>query len=44
MTLTLALQVLGKISIWLLPMILLFIGWGLYEAVENKWEKEKGDI
>ena len=26
---------------WMIPLLLLFIGWALYEAVERKWEEGK---
>lgn len=34
------LEVLWMMRGWMIPLILLFIGWALYEAVERKWEKK----
>lgn len=30
---------LWEMRYWMLPLILLFLFWGLYEAIEEKWDK-----
>lgn len=35
------LEMLWMMRGWMIPLLLLLIGWALYEAVENKWEEKE---